>query len=735
MPRVPKIVPPYSQAMVPTYINDNSGVQPLTYPARPLIDTSRKTLCVFGADKGLDNKLLYIPPNQWSRFQGNYGIPNFQKYGQCALHPYNFLEINKNTGVWCMRVLPNDAAYANAIIVAHYGVQTIQTEVPTLTGQTEVISEKRFQIMYTVEHYLPDGSDFGCLVDSGESNGLKEAAEQWTRVPPESPNEDGWYTVPLMAIRTMGHGKYGNKYYFRFDRDISAERDREMKLYQLQILDNFQATVYKTNYRGSLVNSSVGKKVSSFQNVVDDQGLDAIIHVIQFEENVNTIFQAYQEYLDSIEVSLITDKRELRDYNASKALIVDTFDPIFGYLLGNNNLCYGMDIIDDPLPMYNDPDHLDPRYMEAANIKFSAGVGLDGGTDGSFDKPPVGTTFRDIYDRELVSAFLGMKDIRIIDKSRVTIDFLFDANYTYAPEDDSRNVKQAMYMLNNARCRNKFDRPDTGAGSLLFLDAGQKYTDITTQLDEPSRVDPNWKFEMNSELLNLTQSFAQFNNRITSMEFQHGTIYDPFTGRRIVVTSLWNMTRKYIPMLQDQDIMIPFAGKANAQWDDIIPNTLVPSLSNIDLEVKEELEQQRFNYYQYEGGAETGTEIVVRMSQNTRQTDQTALTNENNMTVLNAYVNGVEAFARGKLWSFNDPVNQKSFTDELNSRYEGWAGVKCQSLTTFFAADTEDRQHDILRCYSEIRFRNLVKTIIHEIDIEKAVYDEDLQEYSSDYSE
>lgn len=726
MPRSPKIVPAYTQAMVATYINDNSGVEPLLYSNRPTVDTSFKTLCIFGADKGLDNRLLYIPPQQWDRFQANFGIPNFAKYGQCALHPYNFLAVNPNTGVWAMRVLPDDAAYANAILVAHYGVQTVYTQVPTADGQTETLSEKRFQIMYTVEHYLPDGTDLGCLVDKGASNSLLEAAEQWTRIPPQSPDENGWYTVPVMALRTIGHGKYGNKYSFRFDRDISAERDRGMKMYKLNILDSFQATVYKSSYRGSVVNSTTGKMVSSFEDVVADLGDDANIHIIQFEKNVAKIYDAYEEFLSTVNPDTIEDARERKYYDLSKELIVDTFDPIFGQFIGSNNSFYGFDIITDPKPMYNNEDQLDPRYQEADNITFSAGIKLAGGTDGSFDKPPAGVTFQEVYDKELVRAFKGIKDQRIVDKYRVPIDFMIDANYTFAPDDDDRNVKLAMYLLNNARCRNKFDTPDTGAGSILFLDAGQEYTDITSQLEYPSRVDPNWTFEMNSDLLHLTRSFSIFNNRITSMEFQHGTVYDPFTNKRIVVTSLWNLTRKYIPMLQKSDIMIPFAGKENATWDDLIPNTLAPSLSNVDLDVKEELEKQRFNYYQYDGGQDVGTEIVVRMSQNTRQTDKTALTNENNMVVLNAYVNGVEAFHRGKLWNFNDPVNQKSFTDELNTRYEGWQGVKCVSLKTYFTADTEDRQHDILRCMSAISFRNLVKTIIHEIDIEKAVYDEDL---------
>ena len=717
MPRSPRIVSPWTQAHVATYINDNSGVQPLRVSARPVVDSSTKTLCIFGADKGIDNKLVYIPPAQWSRFQSYFGIPNFNRYGQCCLHPYHFLVTNPNTGVWAMRVLPDDAAYANGIIVAHFGVQDISTEVPDENGGTIVITEKRFQIMYTMEHYLPDGTDLGCLTDFGEFNSMDAAVKEWVRLPPSAPDENGWYTVPIAAIRPAGHGKYGNKYSVRFERDLSAERERNMKLYRLSVLDSFQATVFKSSFRGSLVNSTVGQVVSSFEDVITDMGVDANIMCRVYPDNVEYMFTKYHEYLESIDVETIVDSKERKIYDASLEIIVDQFDPIFGAMIGNNTLLYGLDIVDESIPMYNDPAVLDPRYIDAVNLKLGAGQKLDGGTDGSFDKPPVGFTFQEMYDIELVKAFQGAKDERIIDKYRVPFDFMFDANYTFAPDDDARNVKGAMFALNNARCRNRYDTPDTGAGSLLFLDAGQDYIDITSQIGNSNRVDPEWKFEMNSELLTLTRNFTVFNNRITSKEFQHGTVYDPFTAKRITVTSTWNMARKYIPMLQNRDIMIPFAGKDVAIWDDIIPGTLYPALSNIDMDVKEELERQRFNYYQYDGGAETGTEIVVRMSQNTCQVDDTSLTMENNMVVLNAYVNGVESFCRGKLFNFNDPVNRKSFTDELNSRYEGWAGVKCTSLRTYFDATLEDQTHSILRCYSEIVFRNLIKSIIHEVDV------------------
>lgn len=716
MPRTPKIVSPYTQAHVATYINDNSGVQPLVMPDRFYPDTSMKTLCIFGADKGIDNKLVYIHPTQWVRFQNWFGIPNFARYGQCALHPYHFLANNPNTGVWAMRVLPDDAAYANALIVAHFGVQDVNTIVPKATDEV-VNTEKRFQIMFTVEHYLPDGTDLGCLVDHGDYNSLDMAAKEWTRIPPEAPDDNGWYSVPIAAIRTIGHGKYGNKYSFRFERDMSSERDREMKMYRLTILDSFQATVYKSSYRGSLVNSTTGKMVSSFEDVTSDLGDDASVKYYSYQENIEHIFNAYKDYLSTIDTKTITDAREMKTFESSQNMIIDQFDPIFGMLQGSSVACYGMDIISEPIPMYNDENTMDPRYISAADITVGAGQKLDGGTDGSFDKPPVGKTFKEVYDEELVKAFLGAKDERIVDKYRVPLDFIIDANYTFSPDNEATNVKYAMYMLNNARCRNKFDVPDTGAGCLLFLDAGQDYTDITSQMSDSTRVDPNWKFEMNSELLNLTRNFSIFNNRITSKEFQHGTVYDPFTNRRIVVTSTWNLARKYIPMLQNLDIMIPFAGKANATWDDIIPGTLYPAITNIDMDLKEELENQRFNYYQYDGGQDIGSEIVVRMSQNTCQTDKTALTNENNIVVLNSYINGVESFCRGKLWNFNDPIIQKSFTDELNSRYEGWNGVKCVSLRTYFTADYEDTTHDILRCYSEIVFRNLVKVIIHEVDV------------------
>src|SRR5699024_985254 len=155
--------------------------------------------------------------------------------------------------------------------------------------------------------------------------------------------------VPIASLRPAGHGKYGNKLAFRFERDITAERDRDMKMYRMTILDTFQSTTYKSSYRGSLVNSTTGKFVSSLEDVVDDMGDDSVVKCMLFPENVEYIYNQYKEFLGTIDPKLIEDTKERAIYDASANLIVDQFDPIFGTMIANNTSLYKLDIVDDPI--------------------------------------------------------------------------------------------------------------------------------------------------------------------------------------------------------------------------------------------------------------------------------------------------------------------------------------------------------------------------------------------------
>ena len=75
-------------------------------------DGTTKLFAVFTSDKGIDNVIRQI--SSVSEFEFNYGQPNMKKHGQVLYNVVNWL--NAGGVVYCLRVLPEDAGYANAIV-------------------------------------------------------------------------------------------------------------------------------------------------------------------------------------------------------------------------------------------------------------------------------------------------------------------------------------------------------------------------------------------------------------------------------------------------------------------------------------------------------------------------------------------------------------------------------------------------------------------------------------------
>jgi hypothetical protein len=713
MPRERQIIPGYPQPHVSVWVNDYSEYIDDTIQLTPDVDTSMKTIVFSGADKGRDNKLTKWLPGTWETFLRQHGTPSFAKYGQSALYPYNFLFKHTNTSMYYMRVMPDDAAYANSVIVAKYGVQPVSVIVPNPSDPAEppiTETHDEFQVIFNVEKYKPDFAkspvDLGCLYTDDTANGLLKFAKSFVKT--DAPDESGWYSLPILAQNAIGHGKYGNKMSTRFERDIAAERDSGLAKLRLTVIDNYDTVTRSLSYSGTLVNSETGKRVSSFEDVIDTYPENNVnIKVQNFEDNVNTIYQAYINFLSSQPIPL--DPEELNVYNQSISTIAEEFNLIFGTLLGSSDTLYGYRQVQTPIPMYNNPDILDPRYLTARDITAGIGQVFEGGTEGSFDRLPAGKTFQDVFAEELVKGINGSKDARIFSKSRTPYHFIYDGNYNYSPEDDTRNVKNALYSLNNYRCRNKFDNPDEGVGSLLFLDSNTGLDDITSSIG--NRLDPNWKFVANAQMLALIASYSKFKNRLTSKEFQHYKIYDPFTGKKITVTSIYNMVENHIPHLQSKGIEIPFANDYSIITN-IIPGTLAPSLDIMDLDASAELYRQRFNYYSYGDG-----DVCRRMNQSTSQTILSNLLEENNMVVTNFLINGLEQYAQSKLFKFNEESERKSYTDEVNTLYKNWRGTKLHDFEITFNANAYEIAHKILHCYVAITHRGMTLRMIVELDV------------------
>ena len=115
MPQTTQIVPKFSFPYVETVINDNTLVDNTVDTNN--VDPTVKYIFAFMSGKGEDN--VFIRKRSVDSFKSTYGDSNYKKYGQPLMMPINVLGRN-NTSVWCMRVMPENAAYANTLLALAY---------------------------------------------------------------------------------------------------------------------------------------------------------------------------------------------------------------------------------------------------------------------------------------------------------------------------------------------------------------------------------------------------------------------------------------------------------------------------------------------------------------------------------------------------------------------------------------------------------------------------------------
>lgn len=406
---------------------------------------------------------------------------------------------------------------------------------------------------------------------------------------------------------------------------------------------------------------------------------------------------------------------------------------------------------------------IDDAEYDGVNISAASGIMFSGGHDGDFQevpgsngdpRVPTNAELKLLIAREQVKVLRGQKDKRILSPYRIDLDFIFDANYnmtsdgelndaslaaaysnstvltdadyqqlavvsvTSAPLDLSDiNVKKALYDLNRFRNLNGMTvGPDLGAGCHLYLDCG--LVGIKS-------------VETSSELQDTFNMFETILGRDVSVDLGSYDIYDPYSGKRISVTVDYMLALNLIPHLMRNGLNKPFVYKysrmqalqrdsAVSQINAMIRDSFRPDIDIIDWDVKEAMYKGRFNYYI---ASEEGR-VIERAAQNTRQTDASQLLEENNCRVLNTLKKGLEEACRGYLYEWNTPEARKGYTDSQMAVYRPWIGTMVEDIQIFFDANEWEQERMIMHCYVDIKFRDIVKRVILEININRTDYSE-----------
>lgn len=378
MPRLGQIIPEYSQPYVSTYINDNTEVQDITTPTPNGI----KIISVFTSGEGRDGVLL--SKDNVTDYLSEYGNPNYKLYGQPGYMPYAALSSNQ-AKAWCMRVMPDDASYANMVIVAKIKVDKTIPASPKLVVRHKAV-------------FL---------------TGLLNKDEFETQVDllcDEDPDTDGFSTYPIIGVYCLGRGAYGKLFRTRLSAAPQADKDNIYKNYVFEVLTSKGGVKRLEVFSGTLFPDAVdGNNSLYLEDLINDpEGGSEKIGAYVSQPSLTKVYNLFKAQI-----------------SPGTTLIPETFD-----------ILTALDKTGKPISSIQ----IDTTTAGTIAIDNVAGNVLDGGTDGSFATTVAADVRNDAITAAYIKAFNGEYDKSILSKRRAPAQLIFDANY------DS-DVKRALIGL------------------------------------------------------------------------------------------------------------------------------------------------------------------------------------------------------------------------------------------------------------------------------------------------
>ena len=319
-----QIIPYYAHPHVHTVIEDRTFYdETVASPPSDMLPYS--TAIVTAADKGIDNTFVRLTDKKVKT--KIFGKPNFKKYGQSSLQAD--VLFNGNTNVWFCRVLPDNATYANLILVAHYRKGKI------LDDKNQETGKHRLEIKYTLEYAKKPTVTQGARDDVD----ITTMCEHLTVDKPDV--STGYMKLPLMYIRSIGRGKYGNNYSMFISRDAESEREYNLKMYNFSLLDNTNVSKITNVFSGSIYQTTRFEMSTLISDVLDQYTTGSCpVHIMPLEDNFQKIYDFYKSIVKENDAYIRANnstKKDVEDLEFAQAMNEDGFDPLYGQRLNTRS--------------------------------------------------------------------------------------------------------------------------------------------------------------------------------------------------------------------------------------------------------------------------------------------------------------------------------------------------------------------------------------------------------------
>lgn len=729
MPQTTQIIPKWTFPHIETYFNDYTFLPDDEVPATD--DTYVKECLAVRAGRGIDN--TWVKKSSRESAVKTFGESNFKLYGQPLMQALNVAD-QEDTSMWMLRIMPENATYANRIVTASYKIdpETTADNAADVTVDAEEVNpmDRYFRIKLTstykaAEHDEDTGVTIGGIVTAKDL--ANEAINQSTEA-----DDEGYTPVPIMTLRSSGRGKYGDDFSLRITASPVYEKEFGIKIYDFEVLNCTSGLTKEADYFGAPVTSAKYYQdgVTLINDVLDDYepGITPIDIRID-EDNIETIYNEYIKFAKQIhEDLLVWYDRKLEEYsipeeiwngtqaateeqlaqidelNAMEARILatsndelpdlDGFDVFFGQKVNSTEMLPNVKIIttltsdiDTTAETYNAAD-----YTADEVVDFTSTIGLElrGGDDGYFAVPRYVQepnfrgvlvtrqwTLEEEYDYCYKRAFNGTYDKRILSRNRMSLNAIFDANYSY-------DVKLTLYDLVTLReeCRLHLD---TGIIDTLSADV----------------------------VASLKQRYGIFNDKLVSVDIHNYKVRDTASGKKCVVTISYFMAMQYANHINAGLFYRPLA-KGFCQLSGHIRDSLLPVIDDYEKELKEELNVARLNYWE-----PVEDNVYQRAVQNTTQVAVSDCLEENNVTIAYTLKRLIENDANEQIYNWGDDEVRATFVATEEARYANWEGTYVQAFEIYFKTSKYEFDHQIMHLYLATTFRPLNKIIITEIDLNR----------------
>lgn len=467
----------------------------------------------------------------------------------------------------------------------------------------------------------------------------------------------------------------------------TADGYTEKKLFSIAYLGK---GVWGDNIRVRFSSYLTGDKENSYKNYnfevyENDNGL-------QHRETFQVIFNTEDALIDEKNVfadSIVNDPESGSDYvylktytagfaavvNAYKAAFTDTILTIndFDLLLG----------VDKNTKAAIEGYTIDTTSSTTGLIVLNdlAGIALTGGSDGDFGASIAQATRETALDTAYKAAFGGTTDPYIKSKNKFPANLILDANYT-------KEVKVLIGALAVART-------DCEA----ILDCG---TGIATKSSVKTYVESN----LDSYIL----------NRVHMIDAYAGKIRDPYSKKIVTVTGTWLLAARYPVHFQtNEGKHVPLAGNNFGILSGFIPGTIYPIFDeDIDSDLMDELCDLRVNFARI-----NSKQQIIRATQTTRQEISSNLSEANNVFILLDIKRDCEKLCATYEYNFSEQSDIARFNKDAGNLLTKYANAQVRSIQASFNKNDWEAERGILHLYVGLVNKDLVKTSIIEIDVNR----------------